>query len=434
MKKANAEPTKDFFVSMITKDISLQDCILDLIDNCLDGASRTSQAVNGKPKYDGFKARLRIDPHEFAIEDNCGGISISNAIDYAFRFGRHPDAPDDGEFSIGLYGIGMKRAIFKIGKTIDIRSSTAGEGFVCNISVDEWLEHNTWEFDMEDASVEDAGTVIRIRDLNKGISEEFGDPTFVSGLTRIIARDYSRFIEYGFEVAINGNAVKGHRYEVRTSEEFKPYRHTYEDESVEVDIVAGMAASPPDSNEPAVRPEYESYGWFVFCNDRVVLAADKTDRTIWGHEGFTHWHPQYNGFIGIALFRGSDPNLLPWTTTKRDVDESSPLYRRAVVEMKKAAQPWIEYTNKRKADLNEARQREEKASPKSIFTLPRNTTFLVPHLPATPAVPIANISYQKPRQQVKKAAKALGNSFMSYKNVGEKTFEYYIENEVDGDD
>lgn len=38
--KAAAVPTKQFFVSMLTRDISLADAILDLIDNCLDGALR----------------------------------------------------------------------------------------------------------------------------------------------------------------------------------------------------------------------------------------------------------------------------------------------------------------------------------------------------------------------------------------------------------
>lgn len=35
---AQASPTKQFFVSMLTRDISLADAILDLLDNCLDGA------------------------------------------------------------------------------------------------------------------------------------------------------------------------------------------------------------------------------------------------------------------------------------------------------------------------------------------------------------------------------------------------------------
>jgi hypothetical protein len=36
--KVDANPTKAFFVRMITRDISLEDCILDLIDNSVDGA------------------------------------------------------------------------------------------------------------------------------------------------------------------------------------------------------------------------------------------------------------------------------------------------------------------------------------------------------------------------------------------------------------
>ena len=32
-ERAQGQPTKEFFVMMITKDISLEDCILDLLDN-----------------------------------------------------------------------------------------------------------------------------------------------------------------------------------------------------------------------------------------------------------------------------------------------------------------------------------------------------------------------------------------------------------------
>ncbi len=37
---------KDFFVSMLTRDIDLQDAILDLLDNCVDGAIRTRSTRN----------------------------------------------------------------------------------------------------------------------------------------------------------------------------------------------------------------------------------------------------------------------------------------------------------------------------------------------------------------------------------------------------
>ena len=429
MDNAKAYPTKEFFVHMITKDISLEDCLLDLIDNCLDGARRTIGVVNGDLNYDRFEATLRIDPEGFKIEDNCGGISIANAIDYAFRFGRRQDAPDDGGFSIGLYGIGMKRAIFKIGKTINIRSSTGKEAFCCTIPVNDWLQQEDWEFEMDDAPSDTAGTSIEIRDLYPGIAKEFADTAFVNSLTRIIARDYSRFSRNGFKVIINDVVVKGHQYAVKASEVFKPYRKTYDDGDVRVDIIAGMNAPPPDSNEPIQRAETGYFGWFVFCNDRVVLAADKTERTVWGDEGFVRWHPQYNGFMGMVLFHGSNPNLLPWTTTKRDVDESSPLYRRAVKEMKVATHPWIEYTNQRKVDPLEMKKIEKAAQPVPFFDVDQNPTFKVPTVPDVPTM--ANINYPKPRSEVKKAAKALGNGNMTYRGVGEGTFEYFLKNEVD---
>ncbi|GAB8979638.1 hypothetical protein OkiPb01104_48070 [Escherichia coli] len=38
---ADFSPSKRFFVSMLTRDIDLNDAILDLLDNCVDGALRT---------------------------------------------------------------------------------------------------------------------------------------------------------------------------------------------------------------------------------------------------------------------------------------------------------------------------------------------------------------------------------------------------------
>lgn len=437
MQKADASPTKDFFVRMITRDISLEDCILDLIDNCVDGARRTIAEARKHgvrvDDYKDFRSTLHITPDEFRIEDNCGGISISDAIDYAFHFGRRPDAPPDADYSIGLYGIGMKRALLKIGKNIEIHSSTSKEAFVCTVDVDEWITRKEWTFDLADAEkIEGSGTRIRIRNIYNGIAEEFGDKTFENHLTRIIARDYSLFLSRGFNVTINGTAVEGIRYEVRESDEFKPYRKSYMEEGgVSVQILAGMAAPPPDSYDPSDRLDTSYDGWFVLCNDRVVLAADKTERTVWGDEGFPRWHPQYNGFMGMVLFgAGSkEAGLLPWTTTKRDVDESSPIYRRAVNEMKVASGQWIEYTNQRKADLEVARRTEEQAKSVPFLEIKENLDFKLP-APSKPKVRIVNVHYQRSQTDIKKAAHALGNENMPASRVGDQTFEYFLKNEV----
>ena len=65
-------PTKRFFVSMLTRDIDLSDAILDLIDNCVDGAMRTSRGKDDKfDAFNGYEARLSISKDHFMLVDNC---------------------------------------------------------------------------------------------------------------------------------------------------------------------------------------------------------------------------------------------------------------------------------------------------------------------------------------------------------------------------
>ena len=103
-KVANVQPTKDFFVHMITRDIELKDALLDLLDNCLDGARRGIHKDNNddveKP-YEGYWAEISIEKNSFSIKDNCGGIGLDLAIDYAFRLGRADSDRDSDVQTVG---------------------------------------------------------------------------------------------------------------------------------------------------------------------------------------------------------------------------------------------------------------------------------------------------------------------------------------------
>jgi hypothetical protein len=44
-------PQKRFFVSMLTRDIDLDDAILDLIDNSVDGVMRQTKGAGGWKLY-----------------------------------------------------------------------------------------------------------------------------------------------------------------------------------------------------------------------------------------------------------------------------------------------------------------------------------------------------------------------------------------------
>lgn len=448
--KAHATPTKDFFVRMITKDISLEDCILDLIDNCLDGARKVLHATRGDASsadYSAFSVDIEFSAEKFGISDNCGGITIGEAIDYAFHFGRRADAPMDGD-SIGLYGIGMKRAIFKMGNKIEIHSSTDREAFRTPINVGAWLSKDaasgseaapqpeSWDFDMEDAElIPGTGTRITIAELHAPIAADFENPAFQNGLARIVGRDYAQFLAKGFAISLNGTRVEGFPFAVGESDDFKPIHLQYTDESgIEVDIVAGMAGAPPEDLQPTEqRAETDYYGWFVLCNERVIVAADKGRQTVWGDNGFPAWHYQYNGFIGVVSFHSRDPRLLPWKTTKRDVDDSNPAYRRAIEKMKEATRAWIKYTNDRRANIEEAKRREAAVVSKPLFSMPLQATLGVPRVAAASQhVKIGNILYTKPLADIVKAATLLGNKHMPYKEVGSRTFDYFLENEGGG--
>ena len=124
----DAHPAKAFFVDMITRDIELPDAILDLLDNCIDGAQRLGPKGGERP-YEGRWAKIEFNEKEFTIEDNCGGIPLDIAKEYAFRMGRPPTVKTSKPGSIGVYGIGMKRAIFKLGTSCVVHSFTRNESF-----------------------------------------------------------------------------------------------------------------------------------------------------------------------------------------------------------------------------------------------------------------------------------------------------------------
>ena len=441
--KASANPTKAFFVKMITRDIDLEDCILDLIDNSVDGAWRNE---GNRPKglaedtdLSKYSILINASPEYFSIKDDCGGLTLDNAADYAFSFGRKPtETPND--YSFGVYGIGMKRAIFKLGQDIRIRStySNGDQGrqtFAVPIMVNNWLQSDNppWDFDIvEDEALDKDGVEIVVKDLTVSAKTSFGSPAFLQNLRRVIARDYTLHLKQGLNITVNDSAVTGWKIGLRRSDEFVPMRHRYVDElngdKVTVEIIGGMASLPPKNIEPDEEIDGDKrFGWYVICNGRIVLGADKSEISGWGTEDWPQWHRQYAGFIGIIIFTSPNAAALPLTTTKRSVDKSSEIFRRARPRMRELSKQWIAYTNARKQALVEAKEKEDKAQTVSIYEVVAKEKVTVPALATCHAEPIANVHYQVPIAEIKKLAKKLGSINMPYREVGRKSFDYTYE-------
>ena len=330
MTTINASPTKTFFVDMLVRDIELEDAVLDLLDNCVDGIQRSikDRSSDLELPYRGFWAKISFSDNEFTINDNCGGIPLNVAQNYAFRMGRPIDISDPNLsiHSIGTYGIGMKRAIFKMGKSSEIISRIANESFRVTIS-NEWIDDSeNWELPLEEIESSDAenGTMIRVMNLRDSISEEFGSPnsTFANTLVARIAHSYNYIIKKGFTVFVNDKKVESTPFELLwegadkiTSSEvvIAPYlyKSTYQEVSIELSVgfYRRDLATEEDVNRDneGNRKVSDRAGWSIVCNDRVVVYCDKTRLTGWGEAKVPNYHPQFISIAGVVHFRSADP-------------------------------------------------------------------------------------------------------------------------------
>jgi hypothetical protein len=373
-KPVDASPVKSFFVTMLTRDIRLEEAILDLLDNCVDGILRSKKRNGGKKPYEGFKAEIEFKKDSFMISDNCGGIPWS-LHSYAFRMGRASDRPADTPGTVGVYGIGMKRALFKMGRDCLISTQNGEHRYDVEIKP-EWIDdEKTWEIPVTAArrSMNEDGTTIVIGNLYPGIAARFSVDAkeFESELRRTVSTHYAFIIDKGFEVIINNKAVAPRPVSLifatgdRKAERIRPFIFkSRTDDGVDVFLAVGFTRPMPTEEEIATEQEEVRYssidaGWTVLCNDRAVLYCDRSELTGWGEAGVPRYHTQFIGISGIVEFRCDDASKLPTTTTKRGIDAASPLYLQIRNKMREGMGIFIDYTNKWKGRVEEAKKHIE---------------------------------------------------------------------------
>lgn len=433
----DASPTKDFFIEMLVKDIPLVRSIIDLVDNCSDGAFR----LRGNGNFDGLWVRIELAEDRFRIADNCGGIQVDIARRYAFRFGRPEDMqPTLG--SIGLFGVGMKRAFFKLGREFRVESTTHASHFVVEVDVDRWKERKEWQFEFQDLQEalpeapppDQQGTIITVTSLHKSVSESFGLENFRTRLTRKLEAAHQFSVNRGLAITLDRIPLQLRPLELLHSGQLKPaYREmTFEERipsPVTVKIYAGISGSQPSDA-----------GWYVFCNGRMILEADQTNTPGWGEGGgkvIPKYHNQFARFRGYVFFDSDDAGLLPWNTTKTGVDADSPRFRAVRLDMIELMRPVIDFLNKLDAEKDkeetddkplEAAVRGAKLA--KLSEVSTHTTFLAPRPMPSPSPPrTGRIQYSKPLDEINRVKRALKVS--TFKEVGEKTFEYFLRMECE---
>lgn len=453
--RADAHPTKEFFVKMLTRDISLEDTVLDLLDNCLDGVVRTLRdhgAQAGERPYEGFWAKIHLDGDWFSIEDNCGGIDLETLRHDAFRLGRPASEKDMGLGTVGFYGIGMKRAIFKIGKEANVTTRHAKEGeYEVDIPLN-WVDNADWFFNIkpiESPTLADPGTRIMISTLNDTISEQFKNKSFINGLQEMIRQTYAIVMRKGFAIHFGGDELKPAELQIYVANEgggILPYAFNGSIDGVNISLACGfyrtLATETEIDEEKESKQSANDAGWTIICNDRVVVFQDRTALSGWGTGGLPSFHNQFKSICGVVEFTSSEVNKLPLTTTKHGIDASSTVYLKTREYMIKGTKIFTNFTNKWKG-IEEQTNPFFANSKKVIFTsacqavvdkmrdVPNSDgalAQLIPDLPLPPKAKTATrkISFTKPLAEINRVSELLFSNVEEPNVVGAECFDYTL--------
>jgi len=445
---ANAYPRKNFFVQMFTKDISLEDCILDLIDNSIDGFIRTTNlelasisknifSKDGEKESLNKMRRIEVSYSENAVEvrDNCGGIDLDYARSEAFNFGHSPGWKERGY--LGVYGVGLKRALFKIGNEFYIESKTTKNGFSCHFNVSDWLRKEEsledWRIPLKPLekalTMESAGTAIRITNLHEEVKMRLRSGTVDTSLYDCISHTYSFFLQKYICLVLNDKIVEPFKLPAGKPKAGTVSFEEFEQKGIRVKIFATVA-----ERDALGRYSQEYTGWYVVCNGRVVLSHDKSEISGWGINMPT-FQPKFRGFLGVVFFESEDPIQLPWTTDKRNLNKESAVYLRVQNRMAAAARPVLSFLGRQYPPEKDEEPIEREIT-KNIegtsfgnLISKKTTVFNVPKAKRKEEKTTTRVQYNADNADLEKIRKHLRKPQMGANKLGEYTFRYYLKQE-----
>ena len=439
MVEANANPEKRLFISLITRDIGLTDAIVDLTDNSVNAAMRPlkndfSSAEDfhrlfiKKATTPTVTIKVSFDDERVVVTDDASGIDFEDARDEVFRFGHSTDHAS-GRDRLSVYGIGMKRALFKIGNKVSITSDHARGGFSLDLNVANWAKDQRvpWTFPISKRTPKPmmTGTRIVIENLHDEIRRRVADGRFKEDLIEKLSKVYSFFLGRVIAITVNDTPVSATNFEIGSN-----YSHEkFKSNGVTCSITAGIAAATGD------RFTAEAAGWFVFCNFRTVIYGDKTPLSGWGAT-LPLFQPKHRPFIGLVSFTSADPESLPWTTTKGSVNEDNIAWQEAKLRMVTLAKPVIKFLDSRYSNegtdvepTKVARVSGEKSNVFATAVSPRRIFTVSKEQPPKDV----KVQYMAKRQELDKVRKHFSRSNMSASEIGRKTFDFFLRNEVSGE-
>jgi hypothetical protein len=303
-------------------------------------------------------------------------------------------------------------------------------GFSLTLKVQAWARDDTvpWTVPISKRSpkANNTGTRIVLRELHDEIKRRILDGNFEGELIEKLSKVYSFFLGRVVEMSVNGKTVKATQFVIGRN-----FSHDkFHVRDVDCTITAGIASAAGDKFVG------EAAGWFVFCNFRTVIYGDKTPLTGWGST-LPLFQPKHRPFLGLVLFTSANPESLPWTTTKRSVNEDDVIWQEAKVRMVAVAKPVLRFLDSRYptegVDVDPKRIAELSGRASNVFdaAVSQRRAFTAP--PKEPPKE-TKVQYYAKRSELERVRRHFGrsNNNMSASEVGRQTFEFFLRNEVSG--
>lgn len=310
--KISAIPSKRLFLSIIA-DYDLNRSICELIDNGLDVWVRGGRSTNIA-----IDVTLDADQQTIYVEDSAGGLPKSE-LRYIVGPGQTGSAPTDE--TIGIFGVGTKRAVVALAQDIKI-STRYGKEKTYQVDFDEkWLEDEDWELPLYQVDDICPGTtLVELQKLRVQINDEV-----IHQLRDHLSATYAKFLSFqSVTITLNGDPLGPKLFDGWSyPPEFEPRRYygnlaTADGRIVRVEALAGL------SNESS--PAAGEYGVYFYCNDRLIARALKTFEVgfMKGYAGLPH--PKVS-LMKVLLSLNGDARSMPWNSSKSDISTKHEVFQ-----------------------------------------------------------------------------------------------------------
>ena len=326
----DATPSKRLFLSIIA-DYDLERSICELVDNGLDAWARM-----GRKKPIHIAMTLDTEQQSILVEDNAGGLR-RDELRYVVAPGQTGNQPADP--TIGIFGVGTKRAVVALAQQIKITTRFPREGTHRVEFDDDWLkDDDDWSLPVFAVDEMPAGTTIV--DLSK-LRSPLSDAA-IDRLKQHLSATYAHFLlNNKVLLSVNGESLAPTFFDNWAyPPRYPPQRYTGKvsrdgSEDVAVEVVAGLTMeSSPATGE---------YGVYFYCNDRLVARGLKTIDVGFA-KGFAGVaHPKVSLTRVIVSLTGS-ADAMPWNSSKSEVSPQHPVFR--------SLQEWLVHVVKDYASLS----------------------------------------------------------------------------------